>query len=262
MRLTNPPISCQRSQPTSTVAALLLLVSLTLPTMATALAEPITLFYENRAPFTYIQAGELLGVEGKSAADAFKAAGYEFTLSEAPGARQIEWIGRNIDPSCAVGIYRTAEREKLGKFTLPIYTKQSKILVVRADNRKINSFRSWSEVLENPLVSVVMRNGYSYGEKLDAMLARAKARVKRLPAESRERVRLILEGTTDGAIFTPIEAEYQIKQFGDEGKALIMMRFPDSPPPEPSYIYCSKSVDDKILDKLNEYIKKLPLNAN
>jgi len=260
MRLTTPPISRSDYLVKETAKFLLLSVGVIKSMITTAMADPITLYYENRPPFTYVQANQLMGAEGKPAADAFKATGVDFILSEAPGAREINLIEKNLEPACAVGLHRLAEREKLGKFSVPLYFKQSKGLIVRSDNRKINSYTTWSEMLANPLVSIVVRNGYSYGEKLDSILAHAKARVKRPAAESHERIRLILEGTTDGAVFTPIEAEYQIKQFGEEGRALRVMHFTDSPPPEPAYLYCSNSVDDKILTKVDEYLKKLNIN--
>ena len=228
-------------------------------TLAQANAAPpatLTLFYENRPPFMFLQNGKLVGPEGKPPTDAFKAAGIDFTLTEAPGARELDWIQKNISPSCAIGIYKTAERLKFGKFTLPIYFKQSKVLVVRADNQRINSYTSWLQLLADPQISLVMRNGYSYGDKLDAMLAQAKARLKRPPEESHGRIKMVLKGMADGALFTPLEADYQIKEFGEEGASLKTMTLSDSPPVEFSYIYCSNSVDDGVINMLNDLLKK------
>ena len=74
-----------------------------------ALAGPITLYYENRLPFMFVQNGELSGSEGKVAVDAFAAAGIEFTLSEAPVSRQVVMVSNNLEPACAIGLYWTAE---------------------------------------------------------------------------------------------------------------------------------------------------------
>jgi len=235
-------------------------LSLILSTASIALASPITLYYENRAPFTYLQDGELVGSEGKVASEAFREAGIDFTLSEAPGAREIDMVGKNFEATCAVGIYRTADRDRSGKFTLPISIKQAKVVVIRADNPKINSYTTLSDLLADPTISLVMRNGYSYGYKVDAMLVKAKARLKRPPEESHGRIKMVLEGMADGALFTPLEADYQIAQFGEAGKLLLSLQLSDSPPGEPSYLYCSRSVDDKIITRLNDVLKKHPVN--
>lgn len=237
-----------------------LIILLSLSRASIALAAPLTLYYENRLPFTFLQDGELIGSEGKIASDTFKAAGIEFKLYEAPGAREIDLIGKNLEESCAVGIYRNADREKLGKFTLPIAIKQSKVILIRADNFKINAFTSLSELLADPNISLVMRNGYSYGTQVDDMLDQAKAHLKRPSESSYGRTKMVLEGMADGALFTPQEADYQIHQFGEAGKLLVSLRFTDSPAGEPSYIYCTKSVDDSMIGKLNDFLKKHPAN--
>ena len=235
-------------------------LSLILSTASIALASPITLYYENRAPFTYLQDGELVGSEGKVASEAFREAGIDFTLSEAPGAREIDMVGKNFEATCAVGIYRTADRDRSGKFTLPISIKQAKVVVIRADNPKINSYTTLSDLLADPTISLVMRNGYSYGTQVDDMLDQAKAHLKRPSESSYGRTKMVLEGMADGALFTPQEADYQIHQFGEAGKLLVSLRFTDSPAGEPSYIYCTKSVDDSMIGKLNDFLKKHPAN--
>ena len=221
-----------------------------------AAAEPVTLFYENRAPFMVVQNGELVGTEGKTAADTFKAAGVAFTLSEAPGARQIEMVGKNLSPSCAIGLYWTAERARVGKYTLPIYRSQSQDLVMRTDNPKFQSIDSMRFLLADPEVSLALRNGYSYGSNMDALLSHAKARLKRPPEDSRGRIKMVLEGMADGALFTHDEAAYQIGQFGADGKVLAIRHFSDTPPGVPSYLYCSNSVDDELIGRLNKVLKK------
>jgi len=242
------------------IAMLFFVLYVVLVTACAASPTSLMLYYENRPPFMFLQNGKLIGPEGKAATDAFVAAGVDFTLTEAPGARELDWIEKNLTPSCAIGIYKTPERVRLGKFTQPIYLKQGKVIVVRTDNQRINSYRLMTPLLADPQISLVMRNGYSYGDKLDAMLALARARLQWLPEDSHGRIKMVLKGMVDGALFTPLEADYQIKEFGEEGAVLKTMTFNDSPPGEYSYIYCSNSVDDGVINMLNSALKKLKLN--
>lgn len=221
-----------------------------------ASADPLTLYHESRVPFMIVQNGELIGSEGKPAVDAFRAAGIDFTLSEAPVARQVVMVGSNLKPSCAVGLYWTAERAKSGKYTLPIFRSLPQDIVMRSDNSKMQSVNTMAALLADPSISLVLRNGYSYGANVDALLEKANARIKRPSEDSNGRIRLVLAGLVDATLFTPEEAEYQIKQFGVEGKALVVRHFIDSPEGEPRHLYCSKSVDDAIINKLNDVLRK------
>jgi len=205
-----------------------------------------------------VQNGELTGSEGRPAAEAFKAAGIDFALSEAPVARQVALIGSNQEPSCAVGLYWTTERAKSGKYTLPIFHSLPQDIVTRLDNPKMQSVNSMSALLADSSLRLALRNGYSYGANVDAMLQGANARILRPAEDSRGRIRLVLEGMADATLFTPEEANYQIKQFGADGKALVVRHFSDSPMGEPRHLYCSKSVDDAVIKKLNDVLSKRP----
>lgn len=219
-------------------------------------ADPLTLYYESRVPFMIVQNGELIGSEGRRAAEAFKAIGIDFTLSEAPVARQLLMVANNLKPSCAVGLYWTAERAMSGKYTLPIFRSLPQDVVMRSDNLKMQSVNTMAAMFADPSLSLVLRNGYSYGAKVDALLQKANARIKRPSEDSHGRIRFVLAGQVDATLFTAEEAEYQIKQFGGEGKALVVKHFSDSPEGEPRHLYCSKSVDDAIIKKLNDFLKK------
>ena len=159
-------------------------------------------------------------------------------------------------PACAVGLYRTPDRAKLGKFTLPIFFSLPHDFVVRSDNPKIQHTDSMTSLLANPAVRMVLRNGYSYGASVDAMLNNANAVILRPYEDSHGRIKLVLAGMVDVAMFTPEEVDYLIKQFGDEGKVLAVKHFNDSPAGEPTYVYCNMSVDDEVINALNHVLKK------
>jgi polar amino acid transport system substrate-binding protein len=233
-------------------------ISILMSMSSNASANPLTLYYESRVPFMNVQNGELAGSEGQPAADAFKAAGISYTLSEAPVARQVALVGGNLEPSCAVGLYWTAERAKLGKYTLPIFRSLAQDIVTRGDNPKMQSLNSMAALLADPALRLVLRNGYSYGASLDALLQTANAHILRPSEDSHGRIKLVLEGMADATLFTAEEANYQIKQFGADGKPLVVRHFSDSPMGEPRHLYCSKSVDDAIIKKLNDVLSKRP----
>ena len=223
---------------------------------ANVFANSVKLYYENRPPFMQVQNGELEGTEGSPAAEALRAAHIEFTLSEAPVARQLVAISNNTEPACAVGFYWTSDRAKSGKYTLPITYSLPQAAVMRADNPKTKNIESMTELLANPSLSLILRNGYSYGDNVDALLKNAHIQILRPAENSHGRVKLVLIGMVDAALFTPDEAKYQIKQFGAQGNGLIVKNFRDAPEGKPRHLYCSKMVDDEAIKKINETLKK------
>jgi len=239
-----------------TLYKVLVLLWLTGCVASTAIATPLTLYYESRVPFMVVHDGVLGGTEGQPASDTFRAAGIDYILSEAPVARQLEMIGQDFAPACAGGLYWTAERARHGKYTLPVFRSMPQDVIVRSDNPKIQTITTMNALLSDPGLTIALRNSYSYGPSVDAMLESAKARLKRPSEDSHGRIKMVLAGMADATLFTQDEAKLQIKQFGAEAAVLSIRHFSDTPAGESSYLYCSKSVDDAIINKLNIAIKK------
>jgi len=246
---------CPFSQYPKDKQGLGLLFIAALTTSGNLYAESLTVYYETRPPFMFLENNELKGSFGAQATAAFKNAGIAFTLSEAPVARQQLIISSNKEPACAVGFYWTSTRAKSGKYTLAIAHGSPQGIIFRDDNPKLASTNSIASLFSNPDISIVLRNGYSYGETLDNMLQKAKAQILRPPEDSHGRVKLVFRGIVDAALFAPDEAEYQIKQFNAQPNTLKFRQFYDSPEGKLRYIYCSKMVDDQIIAKVNQAIK-------
>ncbi|MFZ6861749.1 hypothetical protein ACO0K7_03895 [Undibacterium sp. Ji67W] len=222
-------------------------------------AEPLKLYYETRPPFTFLENNELKGTLGTRATELFKDAGIAFTLYEAPVARQQLLITNNKEKACAIGFYWTNTRAKSGKYTVAFARGSSQGIVFRNENPKLASTNTLGSLLSNPGLSIVLRNGYSYGETLDNMLEKAKAQILRPSEDSHGRVKLVLMGIVDAALFSPEEAEYQISQFSSQPNSLKFRQFRDSPEGKLRYIYCSKMVDDQVITNLNETLKRTQL---
>jgi len=223
-------------------------------------AESLTLYYEIRPPFMLLENGELKGSFGGQATEALQAAGISFTLSEAPVARQQLLIMNNKEPACAVGFYWTNARAKSGKYTLAIAHSSPQGIIFHSNNPKLESINTMESLFADPTLSIVLRNGYSYGETLDNMLLKAQAKILRPSEDSHGRAKLVLFGIVDAALFARDEADYQIRQFSSQENTFRFKQFPDSPEGKPRYLYCSNLVDDKTISKINDVLKKTTPN--
>ena len=222
--------------------------------VARASAADLVLYYEERPPLMSRQGDQLTGLQGAPGMAVVQRAGLSVELREAPVARQVAQIARNAEPACALGLYRTAEREKLGKYSrLPVYSSPPQSLMIRKDGR-LKDVHRFAAAVQSPCVTLALRLGYSYGAETDKALAEGGAKIIRSSDHSMARVRLVLLGVADATLFTEEEGEALIKQLGDAGAALELRRLPDAPPGEGRYFFCSKGVPDRQLKAIDDAI--------
>jgi polar amino acid transport system substrate-binding protein len=219
---------------------------------APANAADLVLYYEERPPLMSRQDQQLTGMQGAPATAILQRAGLTAELREAPVARQVAMITRNAEPACALGLYRTAEREKLGKYSrLPVYASPPQSLMIRRDG-KLKDVHRFAAVLQSSAVTLALRVGYSYGAETDKVLADSSAKLIRSSDHSLARARLVLLGMADAALFTEEEGEVLIRQLGDAGAALELRRLPDAPPGEGRYFFCNKALPDRQLKAIDD----------
>ena len=236
---------------------LLLAALLAAVPVAQALAAELVLYYEERPPLMSRAGDQLVGVQGAPAMAALQRAGIAVALHEVPVARQVALIERNAEPACALGLYRTAEREKLGRYSrLPVYTSPPQALMIRKDGR-LKDVDRFAQALGSAGTTLALRVGYSYGAETDRALAAAQARIIRSADNSLSRARLVLLGVADAALFTAEEGEALIRQMGEAGAALELRQYVDTPPGAGRYFFCSRAVPQARLRALDDAMAAL-----
>ncbi len=219
-------------------------------------AADLVLYYEERPPLMSRQDNQLTGVQGAPAMAVLQRAGIAADLREAPVARQVAMITRNAEPACALGLYRTAEREKLGRYSkLPVYASPPQSLMIRKDGR-LKDVHRFAGVVQSPAITLVLRLGYSYGAETDKALTEGSARIIRSSDHSLARARAVLLGMADATLFTEEEGEALIKQLGEAGAALELRRLPDAPPGEGRFFFCSKATPDRQMKAIDEAMSR------
>jgi ABC-type amino acid transport substrate-binding protein len=99
----------------------------------------ITIYYTDHIPYFYRDArGEVRGVVADSVALVFEKAGVPYRFKESPAKRQMYDLRRGSPNICGIGWYKTPEREKFAKYSLPIYKNKTRIALTRKDNDLLN----------------------------------------------------------------------------------------------------------------------------
>lgn len=229
----------------------LLVALLSAGAAAAAGAADLVLYFEERPPLMSRQDGHLTGLQGAPATAALQRAGLTAELRDAPVARQVAMIARNLEPACALGLYRTPERQGLGRYSrLPVYASPPQALLIRKDGR-LKDVQRFAAVVQSRDVTLALRLGYSYGAATDKVLAEGGARLLRSSDHSTARARLVLLGMADAALFTPEEGEAVIGQLGEAGTALALRHLPDVPAGEGRYFFCSHAVPERVMRALD-----------
>lgn len=222
---------------------------------AAALAAPpvLTLHYQERPPYSSLEAdGRVSGLVATPAARALERAGVAYEWVRTPAQRQLALIQNGDGLHCGVGWFRTAEREAVGLFNRqPLYRDLPFAALVRADALWPADGRA-VDALSQRATRLLVKDGYSYGARLDALIARAPATIVRTPAEVDAMARMVAAGRADWMIVGPEEAPALLARVPAGGRALRLVHLADLPPGEARHLYCNRAVPAAWLARVDD----------
>lgn len=231
------------------------LVGAVIGAASNATGQVVALHYNSRPPYLIVQEGTLSGLTGSAAIAAFKASGVPFVIKETPAARQLKVVKDNEGMDCGVGWFKNPEREAYAKFTKPIYQDEPQIVLTAADNTKIKATDSIESVLGNQDLNLLVKNSYSYGKALDAMIEKYRPRRQTVSAENIQMFKMVQAQRADYMFAAPEEAAVTIPIAGFQPSQFNLIKLAHMPKGEYRYIMCSQSVPDDTIARLNEAIK-------
>lgn len=211
--------------------------------------ERITLHFNERPPYMVAATdGTATGLSATPARQAFAAAGIAVRWAQTPTTRQLSVIRDNEGLDCAIGWFRKPDREAFAKFSKPIYRDRPTVVLAHAD---FVAERRLADLLRRPGVTVLVKDNYSYGAMIDALLAEKRAFVLSTTAENQQMLRMVAERRVDMMFAAEEEAQHLLGQAGIAARGVQMLRFEDVPVGERRHLMCSKRVPDALLERLN-----------
>lgn len=214
--------------------------------------ERITLHFNERPPYMVPGAdGSASGLTATPARQAFAAAGIAVRWAQTPTTRQLAVIRDNEGLDCAIGWFRKPDREAFAKFSKPIYRDRPTVVLAHA---AFAAERQLADLLRRPGVTVLVKDNFSYGPMIDALLAEKRASVLRTSAENQQMVRMVAERRVDMMFAAEEEAQHLLSLAGNAAQGLRVLHFDDVPSGERRHLMCSKRVPDALLDRLNAAI--------
>ncbi|OYU42055.1 MAG: hypothetical protein CFE44_26210, partial [Burkholderiales bacterium PBB4] len=122
--------------------------------------ETITLHFYERPPYMVAHKDWAVGLTANVAGNALGLAGVPFQWKLTPAKRQLMLLERGTGLDCGVGWYKSRERERIGKFTLPIYRDRPTVALAR--QAYVPPGKRLADVLADPAARVLVKDGLTY----------------------------------------------------------------------------------------------------
>lgn len=219
-------------------------------------AEPVVLYYNVIPPFKMkLPDGSPGGLSLTPVRDAFRKAGVPAEWQEVPNLRQKLLIANSTTPVCAVGIYKTAALQKLGKFSAPVFRNQPlEVLLARGLSAKAPRL-NLKALLSDPGKTVVLIRGRSYGEYVDALIKNASAKLD-YANDAASIIKMLDIKHGDATILEPEVINYHRTMSAAGAEALESYQPKDSPRGDYRHMFCSRSFPDGMLNRINRFLEE------
>lgn len=221
-------------------------------TVASAAEEPIVVTFHARPPYLVPDGdGVPTGLTGSPAAQAFHKAGIPVTWMVAPTNRQLAMVKEAQSRSCAIGWFRNPVREKFAKFTRAVYRDKNWMMLAHA-GFVIPEGATLEQVLLNRATRVMVKDNFSYGVEIDALMARTKPTLASTTGSAEQMLQSVSVGTADFMFVSEEEGSYMLSQSAERSHNLRLLRAKDMPHGTERYIMCGKGVPDDVIQRLNK----------
>lgn len=216
---------------------------------------PIRILYHERAPYYFTNEQSISGLCGEPAEKAFQGAGITYILQPTPPKRQLEILIRNTERNCSIGWLKTTGRKSFARFTHPIYQDKPTLALARIDTPLAQQNLMLDQLLTNRELTLLVKEGYSYGEFIDRKLLQASPPTITTTGNDSNMLRMIVAGRADYFFIAAEEALALIEQ--EHASDLVqMVHLADMPAGNKRYIMCSKMVSESEIQLLNMAIER------
>lgn len=221
-------------------------------TTAPSETAPLALLVFERPPYYVLDGnGAFAGLVAGPTAEAMTRAGIPFVWERMQPNGHLRAVEADRAPICAVGWFRTAEREAYARFTDPVYRDAPIAVLTRADNGAVTAHDSLRSLLGAPGLRLGTKLGYAFGAEVDAMIHDLAPPLITASQDDAGLARMLLGQRFDYMLLGFEEADTLIEAFGAAGQDLLAMTMPDAPKGNTRHLLCSQSVDPAVIERFN-----------
>ncbi len=219
---------------------------------------PLLFAYNERPPYHASRVGDAIahGLIADRVVKVVSAAGISATYQSIPTNRILADMeaGGNF---CSFSWFQTKEREKFAKFSLPVWQDSPFVVVAKKENapgiRRHNTLESVFLDAGESFGSVL---GTAYNEYVAACRAKAKAKTVETANSQIGLIKMLAADRFTFIILVPEEIEVLFERAGVNFAGYAAVAFPEMPEGGKRRIMCGLGVDDAILTRIDDAIRK------
>jgi uncharacterized protein (TIGR02285 family) len=216
---------------------------------------PLTMVWTERKPFQYTEDGQAKGILVDIGKKILAQTDIPHRWEEAPANRVMMLLKYNERSLCAVGWYKSEEREAIAQFsTRPVYQDKPLRGVFRVGT-PVAAGSSAKSVLTDPKTRILLKLGFAYGPFLDEIIAKANpTNVQRVSVDIPNLLRMVRADRADVVLLSQEEIDFYGQSDAEFSREFKTVVFNDLPETDQRYIMCSKRVAVQTMKKIDAAI--------
>lgn len=214
----------------------------------------LNLLVFERHPYVYQQQGELQGLLGETVRKALIAADVNYRVIDMPASRILNRIQQSTSADCALGWFKTFERERFARFSNPLSRSEPLQLLIRTGHPLLSQPIKVEQLLSNSSLSMLAKQSYSYGQAFDILFDQFNPPRKLVTIDNDQLFQMLKAGRGDYSLIAPEEFQaIQLRQ-PDLIDGLQLVPLVNAPAGELRYLMCSQQLEPQVLNRINRYL--------
>jgi polar amino acid transport system substrate-binding protein len=219
--------------------------------------DELTVYYHERRPYYYAAEGRVTGIVLDRAVAGLQLAGIPFRLAALPPAQQLHRMREGGEFAAGIGWIANAERRRFAHFSQPVYQDGPFVALARADDARFRDGLRLEDLLAQPELTLLVKDAYSYGPQVDALLARLQPRRLSTPAPNDAMLRMLHEGRADYFLLADEEADALVET-ADDGKNYRVAHLAGAPRGVVRHLMFNRRVPEALVARFNAALATLP----
>ena len=192
---------------------------------------------------------------------------YEF--NNIPLVRTLVLMKENKTKVCYPNALMIKSRLSYVFYSKPYFKDKRTSILLRKDDNRFTEYKTFSEILKNKNLRILLKIGYAYGNYIEETLNKTKKYITGSVKSDKpdeiilssndnyEMLNEIIEKNGDYMLISRYEAEYLFKENPKYKNTLTIKDVDDLNYNEKRYLMCSKIVGQETINKINHQIKKI-----
>ncbi len=235
---------------------LLFLICLALSIRAqTGSAESLDVHYFEYPPYYHqLEDGQASGIIVDLARQVFAAAGVEPKFSFVPAKRILHEM-QGDRPTASLGWFKTPERERFARFSLPIYVNRPVgVFFLRENEQRFRPYDTLEGLLQSGSFFFGRVQGFSEGALLDRMISKYQDKTVQVAADSIRLLKMVESRRCDFMLIPPEEVDVLMDAAQVPKEKFMLKAMSDIPRGNLRHIIYSKTVPTDLIRRIDQAI--------